>query len=78
MTRLAFQIETWTELGIGCLFVIIRICARWQIVGIRNFRPDDYLVVLMMVSSDLSLISPLLMERQLLWATGTGLGVVAS
>ncbi|RDW60537.1 hypothetical protein BP6252_11920 [Coleophoma cylindrospora] len=42
----AFQIETWTELGIGFLIVILRICARWKIVGIRNFRVDDYLIIL--------------------------------
>lgn len=50
MTPNSYQIEAWAELGAGCLFVLARTCARWKIVGLRKFRADDYLIILMMVS----------------------------
>jgi hypothetical protein len=49
MSSKSLDVEIWTELGVGYLFVIGRIIARWKMVGVRNFRPDDYLVMLMIV-----------------------------
>jgi hypothetical protein len=50
MASREFQIETWTELGVAAVAVIARVCARWKMVGFRNFRVDDYLIVLCLVS----------------------------
>ncbi|RDW82849.1 hypothetical protein BP6252_03961 [Coleophoma cylindrospora] len=43
--RRAFQLETWTELGVAILIVILRIGIRYKTVGIPKFRIDDYLIV---------------------------------
>lgn len=50
MSSVAFEAETWSELGIGFVVVFLRVWARWKTVGVRNFRLDDYLVVLVLVS----------------------------
>ncbi|GME64761.1 hypothetical protein AG0111_0g985 [Neofusicoccum parvum] len=38
-------IETWTLYSFGTLTIAMRIYCRWRMVGIQNFKPDDFLVV---------------------------------
>ena len=37
-------IETWTLYAAGTIFIMMRVFVRTKLVGIRNYRPDDYLV----------------------------------
>lgn len=76
MSNKAFQIELWTEFGTGCLFVILRTGARIKMVGVRNFRLDDYLIILMMVNSKDSCFNmPNAYRMQMMWAASCGFGV---
>ena len=50
MSHRAFEIESWTEFAVGSIVVALRIYARSYVVGVRNFRVDDYLIVVMLVS----------------------------
>jgi hypothetical protein len=37
-----FQTEAWAEYGIGTVVILLRIFARFKVVGIRNWQGDDY------------------------------------
>lgn len=37
-----FQTEAWTEYGIGVIIILLRIFARFRVVGIKNWQGDDY------------------------------------
>ncbi|KAI1120348.1 hypothetical protein F5Y10DRAFT_258606 [Nemania abortiva] len=39
------DVEPWVLLSIGLAFVFLRLYARWRHVGLRNFQPDDYLML---------------------------------
>lgn len=45
-----FTIEAWTLYGIGVIVTVLRTYARAKAVGFRNFRADDYLVWIAIVS----------------------------
>ncbi|EKG10584.1 hypothetical protein MPH_12442 [Macrophomina phaseolina MS6] len=38
--------ELWTLYSFGTLAIFLRLFCRWRLVGIQNFKPDDFLVVL--------------------------------
>ncbi|KAK5651877.1 hypothetical protein OQA88_11536 [Cercophora sp. LCS_1] len=38
-------IETWVLYSVGSLIILARIVCRWRLVGLYNFKPDDYLIV---------------------------------
>ncbi|RYC64174.1 hypothetical protein CHU98_g2050 [Xylaria longipes] len=42
---MAVDAEPWALLSIGVAFVFLRLYARWRHVGVRNFQPDDYLML---------------------------------
>ncbi|KAK4194297.1 hypothetical protein QBC40DRAFT_320773, partial [Triangularia verruculosa] len=42
----AFTIEAWTYLGIDIVVVAIRFIARWWQLGLRDMKPDDFLMVI--------------------------------
>lgn len=42
---LAYEIESFTLLGIALLVVALRTGSRIKLVGIRHFEADDYLVL---------------------------------
>jgi hypothetical protein len=42
-------VEVWVEFGIACLIVFSRIAIRCKKIGIRNFRGDDYLCIVLLV-----------------------------
>ncbi|KAI1358920.1 hypothetical protein F5Y08DRAFT_345218 [Xylaria arbuscula] len=42
---MAVDAEPWALLSIGVAFVLLRLYARWRHVGVRNFQPDDYLML---------------------------------
>lgn len=44
-------VEYWTYLAIDIVVVAGRIAARWQTVGFRDLAPDDYLMVVAIVST---------------------------
>jgi len=46
----AALIETWALYTFGSLVILARIVCRWRMIGIYNFKPDDYLIVLAWVS----------------------------
>ncbi|KAE8376036.1 hypothetical protein BDV26DRAFT_294452 [Aspergillus bertholletiae] len=37
-----FQKEAWTEYGIGAVIILVRIFARFRVVGVKNWQGDDY------------------------------------
>ncbi len=39
-----FLAEIWTLYGLGSLMVFARVYVRTSLVGVRGYRPDDYLV----------------------------------
>lgn len=39
-------VETWALYAAATCIIILRIFTRVKMVGVRNFKPDDYLVVL--------------------------------
>lgn len=43
-----FQTEAWTEYGLGVLVILLRIFARWKIVGF-NWQGDDYFAILCLI-----------------------------
>lgn len=43
-------IEIWTLFAIGFTTTMLRIYARIHAVGVRNLRPDDFLVLVALVS----------------------------
>lgn len=38
--------EMWTLYAFGTVVIFLRVFCRWRLVGIFNFKPDDYLVLL--------------------------------
>jgi hypothetical protein len=48
-------VETWSLYGVGTLIIWARVLCRWRMVGVYNFKPDDYLVWLAWVRSSPSL-----------------------
>ncbi|KAK0732291.1 hypothetical protein B0H67DRAFT_477717 [Lasiosphaeris hirsuta] len=38
-------IETWVLYTFGSLVILARIACRWRMIGIANFKPDDYLII---------------------------------
>ncbi|KAI9730586.1 MAG: hypothetical protein M1834_005829 [Cirrosporium novae-zelandiae] len=42
----AFEREMWPEYGIGMAAFILRFLARWKVVGLRNFKGDDWMSLL--------------------------------
>ena len=51
MSADSLTIETFTEYGIGMLFLIVRLYARLQMGGLRGLRLDDAFAVAGMVCS---------------------------
>jgi hypothetical protein len=47
----AFTIEAWTYLAIDLVVVATRVIARWWQLGIRDMKPDDFLMVIAIVSA---------------------------
>jgi hypothetical protein len=47
----AFVTEAFALLAIGITTIGIRTYARWQTVGFKGFKPDDYLMLLAAVSA---------------------------
>jgi len=47
----AALIETWVLYGVGTLIILLRIICRYRMIGVYNFKPDDYLIVLAWVSA---------------------------
>lgn len=43
-------IETWCLYTVGSLIIFARVGCRWRMVGLANFRPDDYIILLSWVS----------------------------
>lgn len=43
-----FQTEAWTEYGLGVIVILLRIFARWRIIGF-NWQGDDYFAVLCLI-----------------------------
>ncbi|KAL1960120.1 hypothetical protein VTO42DRAFT_292 [Malbranchea cinnamomea] len=41
-----FQKEAWTEYGLGVVILLLRIFARTKVVGIRNWKGDDFFAIL--------------------------------
>ncbi|RDW81836.1 hypothetical protein BP6252_02948 [Coleophoma cylindrospora] len=46
-----FLLEVWVEFGLAAAIIFIRIAVRLHVVGIRGFRGDDYLSVVILISS---------------------------
>ncbi|KAL2823777.1 hypothetical protein BDW59DRAFT_148324 [Aspergillus cavernicola] len=42
------QKEAWTEYGIGVLVIMLRIFARFKVVGVKNWQGDDYFCILVL------------------------------
>lgn len=42
--------ESWVLYGLGVVVVIARLVTRYRLVGFRGAKPDDYLMILAMVS----------------------------
>ena len=40
-----FQIEAWTEYGIGTVILMLRYFARWKTVGFKGWQGDDYFAI---------------------------------
>lgn len=51
MSAKALTIETFTEYGIGMIFLLVRLYARLHIGGLRGLRLDDVFAVSGMVCS---------------------------
>ena len=47
----AALIETWTLYGFGTIFVALRVFSRTKLVGLAGYRPDDYLIFVVWVST---------------------------
>lgn len=43
-------IETWCLYSVGTMAIMARIACRWRMIGVQNFKPDDYIIVLAWVS----------------------------
>lgn len=43
-------VEMWSLYVIGSLIIFLRVACRWKMVGIQNFKPDDYIIWLSWVS----------------------------
>ncbi|KAK1758741.1 hypothetical protein QBC47DRAFT_457169 [Echria macrotheca] len=39
-------IETWVLYSVGSLFIFARVVCRWRLIGVENFKADDYLIIL--------------------------------
>ncbi|KAH6894692.1 hypothetical protein B0T10DRAFT_258645 [Thelonectria olida] len=39
-------VETWCLYSVGSLVIFARVFCRWRTIGIRGFRPDDYIIFL--------------------------------
>lgn len=50
--------EMWTLYAFGTVVIFLRVFCRWRLVGIFNFKPDDYLVLLAWVSNHESIRYP--------------------
>jgi hypothetical protein len=48
----AALVETWTLYAVGSLIIFARIFVRWRTIGISNWQPDDYLIILSWVRSN--------------------------
>lgn len=75
MSADALTVETFTEYGIGMLFLLVRLFARLNIGGLRGLQLDDAFAVAGMVCS----VSPsftrfvLTVSWQLFWTTMTAI-----
>ena len=79
MSHRAFEIESWTELAVGSIVVALRICARTNVVGVRNFRVDDYLIVVLLVSFIKNVLisgDRVLISLQMFWVATSWMGVI--
>lgn len=43
--------ELWALLGVGIMVILLRLYARHQAVGFRGWQADDYLMILVTVST---------------------------
>ncbi|KAK1723330.1 uncharacterized protein BDZ83DRAFT_580984 [Colletotrichum acutatum] len=64
-----FQTEAWTEYGLGVLIILLRIFARWKIVGF-NWQGDDYFAILCLIFWTLELCM-----LELIGQNGTNIGI---
>ncbi|KAE8350546.1 hypothetical protein BDV28DRAFT_138925 [Aspergillus coremiiformis] len=53
-----FQTEAWAEYGIGSVVILLRIFARFRVVGVKNWQGDDYFafVVLAFWTAELTML----------------------
>ncbi|KAE8314035.1 hypothetical protein BDV41DRAFT_534884 [Aspergillus transmontanensis] len=65
-----FQKEAWTEYGIGVIILLLRIFARFRVVGVKNWQGDDYFVfvVLAFWTAELTML-------ELIGQYGTNIGL---
>ncbi|KAB8230216.1 uncharacterized protein BDW43DRAFT_321646 [Aspergillus alliaceus] len=65
-----FQTEAWTEYLIGTVIILLRIFARFRVVGIKNWQGDDYFafVVLAFWTAELTML-------ELIGQYGTNIGL---
>lgn len=52
----AFTTEAFTLLGVGVVVVALRTAARANVVGVKNFQLDDYLMCVAAVSAHLFIL----------------------
>ncbi|KAF4808461.1 hypothetical protein CGCSCA5_v012418 [Colletotrichum siamense] len=64
-----FQTEAWTEYGLGVIVILLRIFARWRIIGF-NWQGDDYFAVLCLIFWTLELCM-----LELIGQNGTNIGI---
>ena len=50
-------VETWVLYAVATCIIILRIFTRAKMVGMRHFKPDDYLVVVSWVSAGGSFVA---------------------
>ncbi|KAH6974361.1 hypothetical protein BGZ61DRAFT_499856 [Ilyonectria robusta] len=43
-------VETWSLYAVGSLIIFSRIFVRWRMIGLRGFKPDDYIILLSWVT----------------------------
>lgn len=48
MSTTPFQAEAWTEYGIGVIILLLRLYARWKVVGFK-WQGDDWFTVAALV-----------------------------
>ncbi|KAL7275378.1 hypothetical protein RUND412_001685 [Rhizina undulata] len=66
-----FVVESWTLYALGCNLVFLRLGCRCRLVGLSNFKPDDYLMILVVILYSVESIMANLVGR----SDGTNFGL---